>query len=131
MAPPLKRVLYVDDEEMLRTVTKLALSRVGGLEVALCDSGVKAVEAAKAFAPDLVLLDVMMPEMDGPATLHALRADPDTAALPVIFLTAKTHPREIDAFKALGALDVIGKPFEPMGLAQTLQDIWAGYRGEA
>ena len=129
MIPALNRILYVEDEEMLRTVTNLALTRIGHFTVELCDSGTKAVEMAKQFKPDLVMLDVMMPEMDGPATLRALQDDPETTDLPVVFITAKVQPREVEAFKALGVIDVIAKPFEPMGLAQQVRDIWARHHG--
>lgn len=124
MTPALDRILYVEDEEMLRTVTNLALTRIGHFTVELCDSGTKAVEMAKRFRPDLIMLDVMMPVMDGPATLRALQEDAETAAIPVIFITAKVQPREVEAFRALGVVDVIAKPFEPMTLAAQVRAIW-------
>jgi CheY-like chemotaxis protein len=124
MTPVLERILYVEDEEMLRTVTNLALTRIGGFKVELCDSGTKAVEIARNFKPDLIMLDVMMPVMDGPATLRALQTDPETAGIPVIFITAKVQHREVEAFRALGVVDVIAKPFEPMGLAGQVRAIW-------
>lgn len=124
MTPELNRILYVEDEEMLRTVTNLALTRIGKFSVELCDSGTKAVSMAKAFRPDLIMLDVMMPEMDGPATLRALQNDPETADIPVIFITAKVQPREVEAFRALGVIDVVPKPFEPMTLANEIRAIW-------
>lgn len=124
MIPDLSRILYVEDEEMLRTVTNLALTRIGKFTVELCESGTQAVTAAKAFKPDLILLDVMMPGMDGPATLRALQADPETAAIPVIFITAKVQPREVEAFLALGVIDVVPKPFEPMTLGRDIRAIW-------
>ena len=77
------------------------------------------------FAPDLVLLDVMMPDMDGPATLRALRQLPGMAALPVVFMTAKVQPQEVAEYRARGALDVIAKPFDPMTLAAQVREIWA------
>lgn len=124
MTPALDRILYVEDEEMLRTVTNLALTRIGHFTVELCDSGTKAVEMAKRFRPDLIMLDVMMPVMDGPATLRALQEDAETAAIPVVFITAKVQPREVEAFRALGVVDVIAKPFEPMTLAAQVRAIW-------
>ncbi len=124
MMPALDRILYVEDEEMLRTVTNLALTRIGHFTVELCDSGTKAVETARRFRPDLIMLDVMMPVMDGPATLRALQDDPETAAIPVVFITAKVQPREVEAFRALGVIDVIAKPFEPMTLASQVRAIW-------
>jgi CheY-like chemotaxis protein len=129
MIPELNRILYVEDEEMLRTVTNLALTRIGKFTVELCDSGTKAVETAKCFRPDLVMLDVMMPGMDGPATLRALQGDPETAGIPVIFITAKVQPREVEAFRALGVIDVVPKPFEPMTLSNEIRAIWQRHHG--
>lgn len=129
MIPVLERILYVEDEEMLRTVTNLALTRIGKFTVELCDSGTKAVDLAKTFKPHLIMLDVMMPVMDGPATLRALQDDPDTSDIPVVFITAKVQPREVEAFRALGVVDVIAKPFEPMGLAGQVRAIWERFHG--
>ncbi len=129
MIPDLNRILYVEDEEMLRTVTNLALTRIGKFTVELCDSGTRAVAVAKSFKPDLILLDVMMPGMDGPATLRALQADTETAGIPVIFITAKVQPREVEAFLALGVIDVVPKPFEPMTLARDIRAIWDRHHG--
>jgi CheY-like chemotaxis protein len=78
----------------------------------------------KDFHPDLLLLDVMMPEMDGPSTLRALRALPQTAAVPAVFMTAKVMPHEVAALRGLGAIEVVPKPFDPMTLAETLREIW-------
>ncbi|WP_445376315.1 response regulator [Niveispirillum fermenti] len=129
--PALDRILYVEDEEMLRVVTNLALTRIGNFTVELCDSGTKAVDTAKRFRPDLIMLDVMMPGMDGPSTLRALQADPETTEIPVIFITAKVQPREIEAFRALGVIDVIAKPFEPMNLANQVRSLWNRHHGGA
>lgn len=129
MIAALERILYIEDEEMLRTVTSLALTRIGGFQVELCDSGTKAVETAKRFKPDLIMLDVMMPVMDGPATLRALQGDTETAGIPVIFITAKVQPREVEAFRALGVVDVIAKPFEPLGLAGQIRAVWERFHG--
>jgi CheY-like chemotaxis protein len=90
----------------------------------VCSSGAEAVAKAAAFAPDLVVLDVMMPGMDGPGTLAALRALPALARTPVVFMTAKVQPAEIAHFRSLGALEVIAKPFDPMRLADTIREIW-------
>lgn len=129
MIPALQRILYIEDEEMLRTITHLALTRIGHYSVELCDRGAKAVAVACDFQPDLIILDVMMPEMDGPTTLRALQGEPRTASIPVVFLTAKVQPPEVEAFLALGAIDVIAKPFEPMALAGTVQAIWNRHHG--
>ena len=121
----LKRILYVEDEPDIQAVAKLALEAIGGFEVKICSSGKEALESAVAYSPDLILLDVMMPGMDGPATLNALRGLPELAHTPVIFMTAKVQPQEIMEYKKLGALDVIPKPFDPMTLADNVKKIWA------
>ncbi len=120
----LQRILYVEDEPDIQAVAKLALEMVGGFQVMICGGGQEALEKVGDFAPDLILLDVMMPGMDGPTTLLRLRADAATAAIPVIFLTAKVQPTEVAQFQALGALDVIPKPFDPMNLANRVRQIW-------
>lgn len=123
-AHPLKKILYVEDEPDIRTIAKLALEAVGGFVVTVCPSGEDAVASAVAFAPDLILLDVMMPGMDGPSTLKALRELPGLESTPVVFMTAKVQPQEIALFRSLGAVDVIAKPFDPMTLAARVGDIW-------
>ena len=124
MAKELKRILYVEDEDSIRTIAITVLEAVGGFTVIACGSGQQAVEAAPGAAADLILLDVMMPGMDGPATLQALRALPQTAQTPVIFMTAKVQAGEIQQYKSLGALDVIAKPFDPMTLSEQISEIW-------
>lgn len=124
MSQTLKKVLYVEDEDDIRTVAQLALEVVGGLTLRSCSSGEEAVQAAVGFAPDLILLDVMMPGMDGPSTLAALRELTFLKDVPVIFMTAKVQPSEIAYYRSLGALDVIAKPFDPMTLADQVRAIW-------
>ena len=125
MSAPLKKVLYCEDEPDIRTIAEIALGSVGGLQVRLCEHGGLAVQAAREFQPDLIVLDVMMPQLDGPGALRALRADPVLAKIPIVFMTAKAMPGEIASLKSLGALDVIPKPFDPMTLASTLCALWA------
>lgn len=120
----LERILYVEDEPDIQAVAKLALEMVGGFQVMICGGGQEALDKVAGFAPDLILLDVMMPGMDGPTTLQNLRADPVSAAIPVIFLTAKVQPAEVVQYQALGALSVIAKPFDPMTLAAQVREIW-------
>jgi CheY-like chemotaxis protein len=110
------RILLIDDEDDVRYTTRLALEQFGGFDVEVASSGPEGVRLALERPPDLVLLDVMMPEMDGPTTLGALRRQPGLARIPVVFLTAKALPSEIRRLKALGATDVITKPFEPREL---------------
>ena len=124
MARTLKKILCIEDEADIRTVAQLALASVGGFEVVLCPSGAEAIAEAAWFKPDIVLLDVMMPGMDGPDTLKALRALPGLASVPAVFLTAKAMPSEVARYKKLGALDVIAKPFDPMTLADHVKRIW-------
>lgn len=117
------RILYVEDDPDIQTIAKIALEKIGGFTVRVCGSGREALDAVSGFAPDCVILDVMMPGMDGPSTLAALRAMPAGANVPVIFMTAKVQSSEIAQYKALGALDVIAKPFDPMSLASTIRNI--------
>jgi CheY-like chemotaxis protein len=125
MAEELSRILYVDDEDDIRAIVEIALGDIGGFSLRLCASGAEGVEAAAADPPQLVLLDVMMPGMDGPATLAALRARPETSRLPVVFLTARVLPEDTSRFAALGVAGVIAKPFDPMRLADEVRRIWA------
>ncbi|MGO4998715.1 response regulator [Oceanisphaera sp. W20_SRM_FM3] len=122
--PALSRILYVEDDADIREIAQLALEMVGGFEVLLCTSGEQALLQAPAFTPQLILLDVMMPSMDGPSTLIALRQHPELAQIPIAFMTAKIQPQEIAAYKALGALDVIAKPFDPIKLPEQVKAIW-------
>ena len=124
-APLLNRILYVEDEPDIRFVAQMALQAVGGFTVIACACGQDALNAAPDARADLLLLDVMMPGMDGPSTLKALRESPATANTPVIFMTAKVQVAEVALYKALGALEVIPKPFDPMELAAQIQKIWA------
>jgi CheY-like chemotaxis protein len=120
----LKRVLFVEDDPDIQTVARMALEAVGGFTVLGCSSGTEALERVEAFAPDLILLDVMMPGMDGLETLQSLRLLPGAAAVPVVFLTAKVQAQEIAGYREAGAADVIAKPFDPMTLPATVRSIW-------
>lgn len=102
----------------------MSLEKIGHLGVESCDSGQVALDRVADFAPDLVLLDAIMPEMDGPDVLKLLRARDDTKDLPIVFMTAKVQPKEVEEYKSMGALEVIAKPFDPMHLHQQLKDIW-------
>lgn len=125
----LKRILYVEDEPDIQAVAKLALEMLGSFQVLICGNGHEALARVKDFAPDLIMLDVMMPGMDGPTTLEKLRADPVTAGIPVIILTAKVQPAEVAHFQSLGALNVIAKPFDPMTLATQVRQVWSVAHG--
>ncbi|MBP9060682.1 MAG: response regulator [Rhodoferax sp.] len=128
MVMTLQRILYAEDEPIIQAMAKLALEKVGGFQLLVCGSGAETIEKVKTFAPDLILLDVIMPGMDGPATLAKLRQDPATATIPVIFLTANTDANEVAGYKALGAMEVMAKPFSPMTLAAQIKQVWAGNR---
>ena len=112
-----RRVLLVDDEDDIREVARLSLEMVRGWEVLTASSGAEALVRAAAECPDAVLLDVMMPEMDGPTTFERLQADPATAAIPVVLLTAKVQATDQRRFAELGVAGVLSKPFDPMRLA--------------
>jgi two-component system OmpR family response regulator len=118
-----RRVLVVDDEPDILAVVRITLRARGGFEVELCQSGEAAVGVARRFAPDLILLDVMMPGLDGPATLRALRDEPETATTPVVFLTAQTTRQDTLHHLELGAAAVIAKPFDQRTLVEELQQI--------
>jgi CheY-like chemotaxis protein len=120
------KALIIDDEDDVRQVVRLSLGRVGGMDVTDASSGAAGIALAATSAPDFILLDLMMPEMDGVETLGRLRDDPRTASIPVIFLTAKALPSEIERLRNLGALDVVVKPFNPMTLARQLRSILGG-----
>jgi CheY-like chemotaxis protein len=122
----LERILCTEDDPDIQAVAHLALERVGGFQVMICGSGAETLQKAADFAPDLILLDVMMPGMDGPSTLRALRADAATSNIPVLFLTAKVQPAEADHYRSLGALGVIAKPFDPMSLASQIRQVVSG-----
>lgn len=122
--PTLRRILFVEDDPDIQTVAKMALEAIGGFTVLACGSGSEALSRLDEFAPDLVLLDVMMPGMDGPATLGALRQSQAGRDLPVVFMTARVQAQEVAAYREMGAEDVIAKPFDPMMLSEQVQSIW-------
>lgn len=111
------RVLYVDDEPDIRELVGISLGLDPEIQVKSCASGGDALVAAAEWSPDLIILDVMMPSMDGPETLKHLQEKETTADIPVVFMTARAQKRELAHFLSLGAVGVIPKPFDPMGLA--------------
>jgi len=128
---PLKRILLVDDDADIQTVTSMALGSFGGYTVHVCGSAREAIDSAASFGPDLILLDVMMPGMDGLDTLKALRQIPATATTPVILLTARVQPADVAIYNELDSLAVIRKPFEPTALVETIHEIWTRYGDQA
>ncbi|MEK6747820.1 MAG: response regulator [Pseudomonadota bacterium] len=121
--------MYIEDEPDIQIIAKLSLEQVGGFEVQICSSGVEGLAKVKAFHPDLILLDVMMPGMDGPTTLAELKKMPELKNVPMVFMTAKAQPLEIEHFKRLGVVDVITKPFDPVGLPAQVRKIWTSAVG--
>lgn len=112
----MSRILYVDDEPDIREVAEMSLSLDPGFTVRTVGSGEEALAVAAEWNPALILLDVMMPGMDGPQVLARLREQPETAAIPVVFVTARAQRSDIQNFSTLDALGVIGKPFDPINL---------------
>lgn len=127
--PVLKKILYTEDEPDISTIVLIALQEIGNYEIKACATGQEAIDIAAEFKPDLLLLDIMMPEKDGLTTLNELRNIPATANTPVIFMTAKVQSTEIENYYKLGAIDVIAKPFDPMQLAEMLQSSWDKHYG--
>jgi CheY-like chemotaxis protein len=123
------RILLVEDNRDIREMTALLLSSIGNVEVQAFESAAAALRAVEAFRPELIILDVMMPDLDGPGALGAFRQLPATATTPVIFLTARVQPRELMRYRLLGALGVIPKPFDPERLADTIRGFWDGRPG--
>ena len=124
MTQALSRILYVEDDPDIQAIAMMVLESIHGFTMEACSSGADALAKAVPFKPDLILLDVMMPGMDGPETLKNLRKFPVLVDVPVIFMTAKVQPQEVQGYLNLGALGVIAKPFDPMTLAQQLTSIW-------
>lgn len=117
----INKILLVDDETDIRTVGKLALSTLGGWQVVEARNGPEALEKAASEQPDLILLDVMMPVMDGPTTFGRLQDESSTRQIPVIFMTAKVQKHEVERYLQLGARGVISKPFDPMNLPNEIR----------
>ncbi len=124
----LERILHIEDAEDIRKIVEIILVRMGNYTVLQCASGPEAEEKAAGFAPDLILLDVMMPGQDGPETLKNLRARDALKDMPVVFMTAKVQSSEIEMLKELGAFDVLAKPFDPSSLCGQIEAIWSRYQ---
>ena len=121
---PLHSILYVEDDLHVRTTAKLVLEVIGNFKVRECSSGRQALQAAADFQPDLILLDVMMPELDGLATLKALRQLPHLADTPAVFVTGLTMPEDLARYVGVGAIGVIAKPLVPLRLADQVSQMW-------
>lgn len=120
----LKKILYAEDEPDVQTVVEMTVQAMSDYEIKICDNGKKLLDCVEDYNPDLILLDVMMPEMDGPTTFKNLQQHKKTKDIPVIFMTAKAQVHEVEKFKEIGALGVITKPFDPMSLCDEILEIW-------
>ncbi len=121
-----RRLLLIDDDDDIRDVAAMALEEVGGFEVQAASGGMAGLELARDHAFDVIILDLMMPQLDGVATFERLKSDPATAAIPVIFMTATARSGEHDKLRALGAAGVIGKPFDPFQLPKIITSMLIG-----
>ncbi len=128
MTPPI-RIVYADDDDDIRELLQLSLELAGGFEVSTVANGQAAVAAVAANRPDLVILDVMMPGLDGPATLAEIRRIEAAGQVPIVFFTAKLQRDEVDRLMSLGAAGVLGKPFDPITIAGDIIAIWKAHDG--
>jgi two-component system, OmpR family, response regulator len=124
-ATPLNRICYVEDDEDIQRIVRMTLERVGKMTVEVVGDPTLAIAAMTAFKPDLVMLDWMMPKMDGPTLFRQMKLRPETSLLPVVFITAKAAQSDLNELLALGAVGAISKPFSPKDLPDQLRAIWA------
>jgi two-component system OmpR family response regulator len=124
MTQVLQRVLHVEDDPSIRLVTSLSLEKIGKYTVLSCDGGPAALRQAAAFDPQVLLLDVMMPGMDGPSTLEGLKQQLDLSTRLVLFMTAKVQQQELEQYRRIGAWAVITKPFDTMTLPVAIKRYW-------
>lgn len=124
----LARVMCVEDDPDIRMILEFSLGQMGGFAVKACESGEDALNCVELFAPDIVLLDVMMPKMSGTETLLRLRDMDCMRGIPVVFVTAKAMPDEVEALMAFGASGIIVKPFDPVTLSQEVRSYWESSR---
>jgi two-component system OmpR family response regulator len=124
-ATPLNRICYVEDDEDIQRIVRMTLERVGKMTVEVVGDPTLAIEAMAAFKPDMVMLDWMMPKMDGPTLFRQMKLRPETSSLPVVFITAKAAQSDLNELLTLGAVGAISKPFSPKDLPDQLRAIWA------
>ena len=122
---PLNRICYVEDDEDIQRIVRMSLEKVGKMTVAVVTDPTRAIETITEFRPDLVMLDWMMPVMDGPTLFRQMKLRPELSGLPVVFITARASQRDLDELKTLGAAGTISKPFSPKDLPDQLRAIWA------
>ena len=126
----LNRILYVEDDADIRKIVCMSLEMIGDYTVVACGSCADALQVVDDFDPDLLLLDVMMPDVDGPSTLRKLRRRETAANAPAVFITAKVQAGDMEHYGRLGVVDVIVKPFDPMTLSERIDHIWQRYRND-
>ncbi len=127
--PQLKRIMYVDDDLDLQDIVRLGLETRGGFTVTCCDTGNQALEEIKIFKPDLVILDMVLPGMSGLQLLERMRELRGVPWIPVIFLTSKISPQQVEEYKDLGVIGVINKPLNPLELRHQVREIWESSPG--
>lgn len=120
----IKKILYAEDEIDLQTIVEITIRTTSEYEVKICNNGKELLNCVDDYKPDLILLDVMMPELDGPSTFNCLKENDNTKDIPVIFMTAKAQTHEVANFKKSGAMGIITKPFDPMQLCSEIEGIW-------
>lgn len=125
MEPKLERILYVEDDESIAQVVIMTLEDIGGFDVRYCSSGTEALACILEYDPQLILMDVMMPVIDGPQTFAEIKKIPEVQDVPLVFMTAKAQVHEQAAYMELGAIGIIVKPFDPMSLAEKITTLWA------
>jgi two-component system, OmpR family, response regulator len=121
---PLNRIMYVDDDPDLRQIVAMGLKVGGGYTVKVCSSGNQAIAELPGFQPDLLIMDVVMPDMTGPKTVEVMKETPGFPEVPLVFLTSKVNSNELKQYRALGAIGVIRKPMNPMHITTQVMDIW-------
>jgi two-component system, OmpR family, response regulator len=125
----LNKIILVEDDPDIQEIVLMTLKELGGYAVKICSGGQEALDNIVEFHPDIVLLDVMMPEMDGPTTFKAIRVMPEVKNVPIVFMTARSQTHEVKEYMDLGAIDVIRKPFDPVMLCGQIEQIWENYNG--
>lgn len=125
----LKKILYAEDEPDVQTIVELTIQTMSDYEIKICNNGKLLLDCVEEYNPDLILLDVMMPEMDGPTTFKNLLANEKTKDISVIFVTAKAQVQEVEKYKEIGALGVITKPFKMMNFCDEIKEIWDNKNG--
>lgn len=121
---PLRKILYVEDDTDIQQIVNMSLEDIGGYKLKICSSGSEALQDAENFEPDLFLLDVMLPEMDGPTILEEMRKNPKFKNIPAIFISAVADGRDLIKYRKMGVLGIIRKPFDPISISQTINVLY-------